>query len=147
MLESIDMPANFVSGIRELDKASSGLKTITFHSIVTSTQACLNGAGAYMGETYMELSRLTNGIIGDICALNKTYQQQLESLAANIVNEAKTYTLPCNNVLAGTARIYEQQLGGALVLVPSTFLVPNKVVLESAPAVGSLVKAHFTCMD
>lgn len=145
--QPIDDPANFVSGIRGLDTYSSGLKTITFHSIVTSNQACLDGPGSVMGTLYMELSRLTNGIIGDICAIDKTYQQQLESLAVNIVNEAKTYTLPCGNVAAGTARIYEQQLGGALVLVPSTFLAPNKVVLQSAPEVGSLIKAHFTCMD
>ncbi len=146
-LEAIDEPANFVSGIRALDTLSSGLKTITFHSIVTSSPACLNGAGAYMGSTYMALSALTNGIVGDICALNKSYQDQLASLAVNIVNEARTYTLPCNNVLAGSAYIYEQTLGGALTLVPSTFLPPNKLVLKDPPAVGSLIKAHFTCMD
>lgn len=144
---AIDDPVNFVPGIRALDTLSSGLKTISFHSIVTSTQACLDGAGSIMGSVYMELSALTNGIVGDICALNKTYQEQLESLAVNIVNEAKTYTLPCGNVLAGSAKIYEQTLGGALVLVPSTFLAPNKLVLQSPPAVGSLVKANFTCMD
>lgn len=144
---TLDEPANFVSGIRALDNLSTGLKNITFHSIVTSTQACLDGAGAVMGSVYMELSTLTNGIVGDICALNRSYQQQLESLAVNIVNEAKTYTLPCGSVLAGSARIYEQTLGGALVLVPSTFLAPNKLVLQTAPAVGSLIKAHFTCMD
>ncbi len=145
--EAIDDPSNFIRDIRALDTYSSGSKTITFHSIVTGSQACMGAGGLYMGDVYMELSRLTNGIIGDICALNKTYQQQLESLAVNIVNESKTYTLPCNNILGGTAKIYEQGLGGALVLVPSTFLAPNKVVLQSAPAVGSLVKAHFTCMD
>lgn len=146
-LEAIDLPANFVTGIRAIDTASAGQKTITFHSIVTSSQACLAGAGAYMGATYMELSRMTNGLIGDICALNQTYQEQLASLAVNIVNEARTYTLQCNVILNGVVKVYEQTLGGALTLVPSTFLPPNKVVLQSAPEVGSLIKAHFTCMD
>lgn len=146
-LEAIDEPANFISGIRSIDNQSSGLKTITFHSIVTSTQACLDGPGAYMGDVYMELSRLTNGIIGDVCAMNRTYQQQLESLAVNIVNEARTYTLPCGDILNNSISVYEQKLDGALVLVPSSYLAPNKVVLQNPPAVGSLIKAHFTCMD
>lgn len=146
-LEPIDEPGNFLPGIHAADTVSSGRKTITFHSIVTSSQACLSGAGAYMGTTYMQLSALTNGIVGDICALSGSYQDQLKSMAANIVNEARTYTLPCNNVLAGSATIYEQTLNGVLVLVPSTFLPPNKLVLRDAPEVGSLIKAHFTCMD
>jgi hypothetical protein len=146
-LEPIDEPANFIPGIRALDKSSSAPKTITFHSIVTSTSACLSDAGSYMGTTYMQLSALTNGIVGDICALKQSYQEQLASLAVNIVNEARTYTLPCNNVAAGSASIYEQTLNGVLVLVPSTFLPPNKLVMKNPPAVGSLIKAHFTCMD
>lgn len=145
--EPIDEPGNFLTGIHASDKVSSGLKTVTFHSIVTSSQACLSGSGAYMGTTYMQLSALTNGIVGDICALSGSYQDQLKSMAANIVNEARTYTLPCNNVLTGSTSIYEQTLNGVLVLVPSTFLPPNKLVLKDAPAVGSLIKAHFTCMD
>jgi hypothetical protein len=146
-MEPIDMPANFVPEIRLLDTASSIPKTITFHSIVTSTAQCLAGPGENMGSTYMSLSNLTNGIIGDICALNQSYQDQLNSLASSIVNEARTYTLPCNDVLAGSAKAYEQEIGGALVLVPSTFVAPNKLVLMSAPPVGSLIKAKFTCMD
>ncbi|HMN67864.1 MAG TPA: hypothetical protein PKC28_04930 [Bdellovibrionales bacterium] len=145
--QPIDEPANFVPAIRALDAASTGLKTITFHSLVTSTQACLDGPGSYMGETYMSLSRMTNGIIGDICALTGSYQQQLEAMAVNIVNEARTYTLNCGKISGGTVKLYEQTLSGALVFVPSSFLPPNKVILESAPAVGSLIKANFLCMD
>ncbi len=146
-LEAIDQPANFIPGIQALDTLSTIPKTITFHSIVTSTQACLDGPGTNMGTTYMALSGLTNGIVGDICALTQTYQNQLNSLAVNIVNEAKTYTLPCNSVEPTSAKAYEQSLGGALVLVPSTFVAPNKIVLQSAPPVGSLIKAKFTCLD
>lgn len=145
--EPIDLPANFVPAIQALDTVSALPKTVTFHSIVTSTQACLNGAGTYMGDTYMALSNMTNGIIGDICALSQTYQEQLQSLAMNIVNEAKTYTLPCNDVAVGSVFAYEQTLGGALMVVPSTFVPPNKMVLQTAPPVGSLIKARFTCMD
>lgn len=143
----INDPANFISGIRELDTLSSGLKTITFHSVVAASNDCLAAGAAHIGTTYMELSTMTDGIIGDICALNASYQEQLESLAVNIVNEAKTYSLPCGNIAPDSVRIYEQELGGALTLVPSTFLPPNKAVLANAPAVGSLIKAHFTCLD
>ncbi len=146
-LDPIDEPGNFISGIQALDTLSVIPKTITFHSIVTSTQACLDGAGAFMGTTYMSLSQITNGIIGDICALNFSYQDQLKSLAANIINEAKTYTLPCANVAPGTTAAYEQTIAGALVLVPSTFVAPNKMVLQNAPPVGSLIKAKFNCLD
>ena len=146
-LEPIDEPDGFVSSIRAMDTMSSAPKTITFHSIVTSSQACLAGAGASMGEVYMDLSRRTNGIIGDICALTNTYQEQLASLAANIVNEARTYTLPCNKIVEGSAVAYEQQQGGALIKVPSTFVPPNKLVLDKAPPVGSLIKARFNCLD
>jgi hypothetical protein len=145
--EPFDEPANFVSGIQALDTLSSIPKTITFHSIVTSTQACLDGPGAYMGTTYMQLSTMTGGIIGDICAINQTYQEQLQSLAENIVNEARTYTLPCSNIAPGSTAAYEQELGGALVPVPSTFVAPNKIVLTNPPPVGSLIKAKFTCLD
>jgi hypothetical protein len=100
-----------------------------------------------MGTTYMTLSQLTNGIIGDICALKQTYQEQLSSLAAKIVNEAKTYTLPCEKIVDGSAEAYEQALGGALMKVPSTFIAPNKIVLQNAPPLGSLIKAKFTCLD
>ncbi|MCB0411242.1 MAG: hypothetical protein KDD22_01870 [Bdellovibrionales bacterium] len=123
------------------------MKTVTFHSIVTSSQKCLDGAGSHMGDVYMELSQLIIGIIGDVCALNQTYQEQLESLAVNIVNEARTYSLSCSNVLEDTAKLYEQTLTGALKLVPSKFIPPNKVVLDNAPAVGSLMKADFICLD
>lgn len=146
-LEALDEPVNFVAGIQALDTLSSIPKTITFHSIVTSTQACLDGPGAHMGTTYMQLSTMTNGIIGDICALNQTYQEQLQSLAANIVNEARTYTLPCGNIEAGSTAAFEQELGGALVPVPSTFVPPNKITLTNPPPVGSLIKAKFTCLD
>jgi hypothetical protein len=145
--EPIDEPANFVTGIRALDSMSAAPKTITFHSLVTSTKACLNGAGQQMGTTYMDLSTRTNGIIGDVCATALSYQDQLNSLASSIVNEARTYTLPCNSILAGSVTAYEQTPAGALVIVPSTFVAPNKMVLQTAPPVGSLIKAKFTCMD
>lgn len=145
--EAIDLPANFVPAIHALDQVSSIPKTISFHSIVTSSQECLDGAGVSMGSMYMNLSNLTNGIIGDICALRQTYQEQLSSLAAKIVNEAKTYTLPCEKIVDNSAEAYEQALGGALVKVPSTFIAPNKIVLQNAPPLGSLIKARFTCLD
>lgn len=145
--EPIDLPANFVPAIHALDTVSSIPKTITFHSIVTSSKECLDGAGAWMGTTYMDLSKLTDGIVGDICALKQSYQEQLNSLAAKIVNEAKTYTLPCQKIVDGSAEAYEQALGGALMKVPSTFVAPNKIVLKKAPPLGSLIKAKFTCLD
>ena len=68
-------------------------KIFQFHSIIAHTQSCLDGKGEDYGYNYEKLSRLTGGIVGDICSDN--YGRILSDIGNGMSNLTKTYEMKC----------------------------------------------------
>lgn len=70
-------------------------KAFSFHSIITmpGDTACLNGEGERYGDRLAQLSNLTGGIIGSVCASD--YASQVTGIAQGIRDTLKTLTLQC----------------------------------------------------
>ena len=69
-------------------------KVFKFHSIVASTQSCVKGHGRMYGYNYIKLSRLTGGIVGNIC--QDRYDQILSEIGRELlVSSTKTYEMSC----------------------------------------------------
>lgn len=75
--------------------AFNGQKAFSWHSIITipKDEKCLKDHGATYGERYYQLSLLTGGLIGSVCA--KDYAGQLVGIANKIRELVKTMTLSC----------------------------------------------------
>jgi hypothetical protein len=79
----------------------SGQKNMVFHSIITrpGDSACLSGEGAYYGNTYDALSRLTGygdqegAIIGSVC--NQDYTAQLADIGQSVKDLQNSIQLQC----------------------------------------------------
>ncbi|MDG0817675.1 hypothetical protein NWE73_14940 [Bdellovibrio sp. PAP01] len=81
--------------ISYIDYQFSNRKAFTFNSIISrpGDTNCLNGEGKTEGYKYQELSKLTGGIIGDVCATD--YSSQVKAIAKEINKTAKAITLSC----------------------------------------------------
>lgn len=73
-----------------------GNKSLTVHSIIVKSgdTACKSGSsyGTY-GTLYEELSNLTGGVVGSICA--SSYSDQLADIGQSVVELAKSVSLEC----------------------------------------------------
>lgn len=89
-------PANFVEFIRS---HFSGQKVMTFHSIIArpNDSACLNGEGYSAGYRYDEMSKMTGGVIGDVCATD--YAAQVQGIAEGVRDSLKSISLSCAPVI------------------------------------------------
>lgn len=91
-------PQQFVNLI---NTTFGGQKRMVFHSIIArpGDTACLNGEGAYAGNTYDALSRLTGygqpggAIIGSVCATD--YTAQLANIGQSVKDLQNSITLDC----------------------------------------------------
>jgi len=102
-LDNLDQPATLVSNVSSLYPG----KLLSAHSIITTTQACLNTQNSQMvingvsvvsgsyGLIYNQASTSTQGIVGDICASD--YTGQLGQISTNILNRISSLSLACNN--------------------------------------------------
>lgn len=75
-----------------------GQKMFSFSSIITrpGDTACRSTNGYTYGRRYDAMSRLTGGVIGDVCA--QDYASQVTGIAENIRDLLKTMTLQCEPV-------------------------------------------------
>lgn len=89
-------PATFIQFIRD---TFSGQKALSFHSVIARPDdtACLSGEGASAGYRYQELSNLTGGVIGDVCATD--YAAQVRGIAEGVRKTLKSITLSCAPVV------------------------------------------------
>lgn len=123
-------PANFVNYIRD---QFMGQKAVTYHSIIAKPgdKACLNGEGYSAGYRYEQISKLTGGVIGDVCALD--YADQVKGIAEGVRNTLKTITLGCEPIVTSGMKIEIQKDGLAY---NGIFVVQgvNLVFTEMLPA-------------
>lgn len=100
-LQSLDLPANFVENFNSLYGTS---KNLAFNSIVVksgdtacrdSQAAQLPGATGTYGASYVQLSNLTGGVVGSVCASD--YTSQLGDIATNIIEKINSVSIACEN--------------------------------------------------
>lgn len=84
-----------VNNLLNLVKNSWGnSKVFQFNSIIVHTQECLNASWQHrLGHKYEELSRRTNGLLGDLCA--KNYSKMLTDLGKGVANLKRVHKLKC----------------------------------------------------
>jgi hypothetical protein len=106
-LESMDEPQAFVSAV---NAQFNNLKPTTVHSIIirpppySDSQSCYNAEHfsatefGWIGTIYSELSNLTGGVVGNICASD--YSGVMNQIATSAVTSINNPPLPCasNNV-------------------------------------------------
>ncbi len=84
-----------VNNLLNLVKESWGAnKIFQWNSIIVHTQQCLNASFMHRtGHKYAELTRKTNGLLGDICA--KNYSEMLTDLGKGVANLKRVHKLEC----------------------------------------------------
>lgn len=89
-------PANFVKFIQT---SFNGQKAMSFHAIIArpGDKACLSGEGYSAGFRYEQLSKMTGGVIGDVCATD--YAAQVQGIAEGVRKTLKSITLTCAPVV------------------------------------------------
>lgn len=95
-------PQNFLTYIQT---AFNGQKAMSFHSIITRPNdlACKNAHGATYGQRYAQISNLTGGVIGDVCATD--YAAQVQGIAEGVRKTLKSVTLTCAPVVDATRSV------------------------------------------
>lgn len=119
-----------------------GNKTFTHHSIVLlkegSVKGCSQVGANFVGKTYMDLSRKTGGIIGNICS--NDYGKELQAIGDSMTAEAYTMMLKC--VPTGSVEVTYLPVPNQ----PITHTVKeNKLYLKPYPPVGTKVQAKYYC--
>ena len=89
-------PANFVNFIQS---SFSGQKAMSFHSIIArpGDAVCLGGEGYTAGFRYEQISKMTGGVIGDVCASD--YAAQMQGIAEGVRKTLKSISLSCAPVV------------------------------------------------
>lgn len=137
-LETLDRPQTFVNNVRS--RLGAG-KSFSFHSIITrpNDQVCLDGDGTAYGTVYAELSNLTGGIIGDICASD--YGAQLTDIAKTISSNIDSFGLKCTPI-NGVVQVEYNPAPGS----PITTIVENNLIRFSRPLdPGTQVRLTYDC--
>ena len=117
-------------------------KAFAFHSIVTKPgdSACLAGEGERYGTIVAEMSRISEGIVGSVCAAD--YGSQLAGIANGVQKLTKTIELQCNP-LGDPASSVIILLDGANYTEP--YLVQNdKIVFQKLLPIGKY-ELKYSC--
>jgi hypothetical protein len=128
-----------------VQKTWGAKKLFKFHSIITrpGDTACLKkNLDRTEGFAYAELTALTGGVLGDICAAD--YGNQLTVIGQDVANTQNTYELSCspkdiNNDGIPDVRVYAV----SNVTIPSFQINGKQIVFSSAPVAGSYSIEYF----
>ncbi|MEQ1875057.1 MAG: hypothetical protein ABL958_00330 [Bdellovibrionia bacterium] len=136
-LETKDRPDNFVKTVK--DELGTG-RTVSVHSIITrpGDTVCLNGDGASYGTVYAELTKLTGGILGDICATD--YGAQLQNIAGSIASNVDSFGLKCEPVSGVVA-----ELSPAPATANNYTVNAGRVYFERTLDPGTQVRLVYDC--
>lgn len=95
-------PTNFVNYIRS---SFNNEKAVSVHSIITrpGDTHCKSSQGYSYGHRYQQISELTGGVIGDVCAAD--YAAQVQGIAEGVRKTLKTVTLACLPVVDSVRKI------------------------------------------
>ena len=140
-LEADDQPQEYINKIKQ---SFGNDKRFTFNSIIVKPgdTACMTaqdaeGSKSHYGYRYSELSQLTNGATGSICAAD--YSSNLYYFKDRIVNSLASIPLECTPV--GDIKVtITPALGGV-----ATQMLNNSLIFNPAIPVGRTVKLEYKC--
>ncbi len=120
-------------------------KIFKFHSIIVrpGDETCLKASIDHKtGTAYAKLTKLTEGIIGNICA--KDYSNQLEVIGQDVANTQNTFSLSCvpkdiNNDGAPDVKVTSK----GSVKAPNFTIVNDTIVFSQPPKAGEYVIDYF----
>ncbi len=136
-LEEFDKPQVLIDRVSQILNPPK----FTAHSIITrpNDEVCLDANGSRYGLVYAELSNLTRGSLGDICAMDFT--KELLKISYNLVFEGRKYIqLPCAPVPGSLTLTMNPNPGIAHEIQG------DKIVFAQILPPGTEVKAAGTCM-
>jgi hypothetical protein len=139
-LKDVNQPANLVEKIKDTfgTKNSYSNHSIVLPTGVVSTRKCPQVGDFYAGETYMKLSKMTDGFIGNLC--DADYGPILKGIGDNIRSKAYTVQLRCVPTQAPVVTITPKPTTAI-----SADLVGNRLTLKPYPNVGSKVEVEYYC--
>lgn len=142
-LEAEDQPQAYINKIRQ---SFGNNKRFTFNSIIVTpgdlgcmAEQDVSGGKSHFGYKYAELSQLTGGAIGNICA--NDYSSNLYYFKDRIVNSLASVPLECAPV------------GDVNVVITPTMsnlsvqLVNNDLVFNPAISVGRTIQIEYDCVQ
>lgn len=143
VLAKEDKPKNLVNAIKEKFPE----KSIAVHSVVvrSNDSSCLNIQNNQMsgivkgqyGTVYEQLSKLTGGIVGNVCASD--YGAQMGEIGAAIVQQVEYFMLHCENP-ENLQVIFEPSTAGT-----GYHLVGRRVVFDRQLDPSSKVRFIYNC--
>lgn len=149
-LEFYDLPDSLPSTVKQFLGTT---KTSSFHSIIIrpGDDSCLKlqndsssawGSGGNTGNTYANLTQLTNGILGNICSSD--YGIQLTDIGKQIQNNIGRIKLECKPVIDTNHNIRISV--NDIINSDLKFQINNDEIIFDAPvAIGSKIKVDYFC--
>lgn len=142
-LEAEDQPQAYVNKIKQV---FGNDKRFTFNSIIVKPgdTSCMtaqdaDGAKSHYGYRYSELSQLTNGSTGSICATD--YSTNLYYFKDKIINSMASVPLECAPV-GDIAVTVTPSLGGIATQVQN-----NSIIFNPAIPAGRTIQLKYKCVS
>lgn len=133
-------PATFVKFIQS---SFNGQKAFSYHSVITrpGDTTCKSTQGYSYGYRYEQISKLTGGVIGDVCAVD--YAAQVQGIAEGVRKTLKSITLACEPVINSSMGLMVMK-DGQVYNATRQIQGMNVVFDEMLPA-GSY-EVHYSCL-
>lgn len=120
-------------------------KLFQFHSIIVRPGdfACASVADQYEGTAYAELSQLTNGVLGDICAAD--YGNQLTVIGQEVANLQKSYDLSCKPRDTNGDGVADVKVSAnpSSLTIPTFAIVDQQIIFEKPLSIGNYNIEYF----
>lgn len=133
-LETYDLPDTLVNAIPA--KLGSS-RTFSVHSIIMRPGDNNCTTGSQFGTLYDQVSRMTNGVIGDICS--QDYTSQLVAIGQNLQQQIDSVALKCTTPINGVN----------VQLMPSqsitTHVSNGRLYFSPSPAPGTKISLIYDC--
>lgn len=137
--------ANTAAGLASLVKSSFGAdKIFKFHSIIVrpGDKACDAIQDHSQGVAYAALTKLTDGVLGDICA--KDYGNQLTVIGQDVANTQNTFQLSCTPLDIDGNGVQDVKVSAtASIVVPNFTLEKDLIVFSTPPQAGKYSIEYF----
>lgn len=133
-------PSNFIKFVQD---SYGSQKAMSFHSIISrpGDKACKDTEGYSYGYRYEQISKLTGGVIGDVCATD--YAAQVQGIAEGVRKTLKTISLSCAPVIDASHSVSVVKDGQAYTATRKMEGL-NLVFDDMLPA-GSY-EVYYTCL-
>lgn len=136
---------NTAAGMAALVKSSFGAdKIFKFHSIIVrpGDKACDALPDHAQGVTYAALTKLTDGVLGDVCA--KDYGNQLTVIGQDVANTQNTFSLTCIPLDVDGDGIKDVKVTSSTITkIPNFTIDKDMIVFSTPPPAGKYTVDYF----